>query len=149
MIWALIIAGGIVALAFFLLMDVATMPARERAGSIGAAGYGKTRAVTRSSVLDDGTFRDRALVPMKTGLARAVLRITRGPASSRSRTSCIAPACTASSLRRAIWPRRFLCFLGFVGQVFASVAGVAGSKACCSGSWAPSSASCSRTRSSR
>ena len=34
MIWPLILAGGIVALAFFLLMDIATQPARERTGSI-------------------------------------------------------------------------------------------------------------------
>jgi tight adherence protein C len=132
MIWTLIIAGGIVALAFFLLMDVATMPARERAGSIRrAAGYGKTRAVTRSSVLDDGTFRDRALVPMKTGLARAVLRIT-----PRASVESVTNKLHRAGLHRKFSPTGYLaskavlCFLGFVGgQVFAGVAGIAGSKA--------------------
>ena len=62
MVWLLIIAGGTVALAFFLLMDLATLAARERSGSIRrAAGYGKTRTVSSSRVLDDGTFKDRAL----------------------------------------------------------------------------------------
>ena len=30
MFWLLILAGGTIALAFFLLMDIATVPARER-----------------------------------------------------------------------------------------------------------------------
>src|SRR5262245_35396187 len=132
MIWLLIIAGGVVALAFFLLMDLATLPARERSGSIRrAAGYGKTRAVSGSSVLDDGTFRDRALMPMKTGLARAVLRIT-----PRASVESVSNKLLAAGLNRKVSPTTYLAskailgFVGFVGgQVFASIAGALASKA--------------------
>jgi tight adherence protein C len=132
MIWTLIIAGGAVALAFFLLMDIATLPSRERAGSIRrAAGYGKNRVISSSSVLDDGTFRDRALIPMKTGLARGVLRIT-----PRASVETVTNKLLRAGLNRKVSPtgylasKAILCFLGFVGgQVFASLAGALASKA--------------------
>jgi tight adherence protein C len=132
MIWTLIIAGGAVAFAFFLLMDLATLPARERMGSIRrAAGYGKTRTVSNSSVLDDGTFKDRALTPMKTGLARAVLRIT-----PRASVETVTNKLMRAGLNRKVSPTGYLAskailgFLGFVGgQVFASLAGALASKA--------------------
>jgi tight adherence protein C len=132
MIWPLLIAGGAVALAFFLLMDLATVPARERAGSIRrAAGYGKTRAITSSSVLDDGTFRDRALVPMKTSLARVVLRVT-----PRASVETVSNKLLSAGLNRRVSPTGYLAskailgFFGFVGgQVFASLAGALASKA--------------------
>jgi tight adherence protein C len=132
MIWTLIIAGGAVAFAFFLLMDLATLPARERMGSIRrAAGYGKTRTVSNSSVLDDGTFKDRALTPMKTGLARAVLRIT-----PRASVETVTNKLMRAGLNRKLSPTGYLAskailgFLGFVGgQVFASLAGALASKA--------------------
>jgi tight adherence protein C len=132
MIWPLIIAGGAVALAFFLLMDLATLPARERMGSIRrAAVYGKTRTVSRSSLLDDGTFKDRALMPMKTGLARAVLRIT-----PRASVETVTNKLMRAGLNRKVSPTGYLAskailgFLGFVGgQVFASLAGALASKA--------------------
>jgi tight adherence protein C len=131
MIWTLIIAGGAVALAFFLLMDLATLPARERMGSIRrAAGYGRTRVVSSSSVLDDGTFKDRALMPMKTGLARAVLRIT-----PRASVESVTNKLIAGGLNRKVTPTTYLAskailgFFGFVGgQVVASLAGVLASK---------------------
>jgi tight adherence protein C len=132
MIWTLIIAGGAVAFAFFLLMDLATLPARERMGSIRrAAGYGKTRTASNSSVLDDGTFKDRALTPMKTGLARAVLRIT-----PRASVETVTNKLMRAGLNRKVSPTGYLAskailgFLGFVGgQVFASLAGALASKA--------------------
>jgi tight adherence protein C len=132
MLWLLILAGGSVALAFFLLMDVASQPARERSSSIRrAAAYGKSRVVARSSVLDDGTFKDRALVPMKTGLARAVLRIT-----PRASVETVTNKLLAAGLNRKVSPTSYLAskavlgFLGFVGgQVFASLAGALASKA--------------------
>jgi tight adherence protein C len=132
MLWLLILAGGSVALAFFLLMDVASQPARERSSSIRrAAAYGKSRVVARSSVLDDGTFKDRALVPMKTGLARAVLRIT-----PRASVETVTNKLLAAGLNRKVSPTSYLAskavlgFLGFVGgQVFANLAGALASKA--------------------
>jgi tight adherence protein C len=132
MIWPLIIAGGAVALAFFLLMDIATVPARERMSSIRrAAGYGKTRAVSSSTVLDDGTFKDRALLPMKTGLARAVLRIT-----PRANVETVTNKLLRAGLNRKVSPTGYLAskailgLVGFIGgQVFASVGGALASKA--------------------
>jgi tight adherence protein C len=132
MVFLLILAGGSVALAFFLLMDVASQPARERSSSIRrAAAYGKSRVVARSSVLDDGTFKDRALVPMKTGLARAVLRIT-----PRASVETVTNKLLAAGLNRKVSPTSYLAskavlgFLGFVGgQVFASLAGALASRA--------------------
>ena len=132
MIWLLILAGGSVALAFFLLMDVATQPARERSGSIRrAAAYGKSRVVSASSVLDDGTFRDRALLPMKTGLARAVLRIT-----PRASVETVTNKLLRAGLNRKLSPTSYLAskailgVSGFVGgQIFASVAGALAARA--------------------
>jgi tight adherence protein C len=132
MLWLLIIAGASIALAFFLLLDIATLPARERVGSIRrAAGYGKHRVAASSRLLDDGTFRDRALMPMKTGLARAVLRIT-----PRASVETVSNKLLRAGLNRKVSPTSYLaskavlCFLGFVGgQVFATIAGVLASKA--------------------
>lgn len=131
MIWPLIIAGGTIALAVFLLADVATLPARERTSSIRrAVGYGKRRALTSRSVLDDETFTDRALLPMKTGLARAVLRI-----SPRSSVETVTNKLMRAGLSRKVSPTSYLAskallalggFLG--GQVVAGVVGANGSK---------------------
>jgi tight adherence protein C len=82
-------------------------------------------------VLDDGTFKDRALVPMKTGLARAVLRIT-----PRASVETVTNKLLAAGLNRKVSPTSYLAskavlgFLGFVGgQVFANLAGALASKA--------------------
>ncbi|MGH3022670.1 MAG: type II secretion system F family protein [Gaiellaceae bacterium] len=125
MFWLLLIAGGSVALAFFLLMDVATAPARERTSSIQrAATYGRTR-IPRPGVLDDGTFRDRALVPFTTGLARVVLRVT-----PRASVESINRKLLNAGLARKVSPTGFLAskgIFGFVsflgGQVFAGLTG--------------------------
>jgi tight adherence protein C len=132
MIWLLILAGGAVALAFFVLMDVATLPARQRSSSIRrAAGYGKSRTVARTNVLDDGTFKDRALVPMKTGLARVVLRI-----SPRASVETVTNKLLAAGLNRKVSPTTYLAskgvfaLLGFIGgQVFAGLTGALASRA--------------------
>jgi tight adherence protein C len=132
MLWLLVLAGGTLALAFFVLMDVATLPARQRSSAIRrAVGYGKSRVTPRASVLDDGTFKDRALVPMKTGLARAVLRIT-----PRASVETVTNKLLAAGLNRKVSPTTYLAskalfaILGFVGgQVFAGLAGALASKA--------------------
>jgi tight adherence protein C len=132
MIWLLLIAGGSVALAFFLLMDVATAPARERLGSIRrAASYGKARVPRGNPLVDDGTFRDRALVPMKTSLARVVLRV-----SPRASVDSVTYKLLNAGLNRRISPTGFLASKAllalaafFGGQVVAGVAGVLASKA--------------------
>ncbi|MGH2995362.1 MAG: type II secretion system F family protein [Gaiellaceae bacterium] len=128
MLW-LVLAGFSVALAAFLLVDVATLPARERMGSIRrAAHYGRYRAVPGE--LDDGTFKDRALVPMKTGLARAVLRVTPGGNVDRVATKLL-----NAGLGRKVSPSGFLASKAlfaiggfFGGQVVAGAMGALASK---------------------
>jgi tight adherence protein C len=130
MLWLLLIAGASVGLAFFLLMDVATAPARERLGSIRrAATYGRTR-IPHGGRLDDESFRDRALVPMKTSLARVVLRV-----SPRATVDSVTHKLLNAGLSRRVSPTGFLASKalfavgGFIGgQVAAGVAGVLASK---------------------
>jgi tight adherence protein C len=123
----LLLAGASVGLAVYLLMDLVTQPARERVGSIRrAATYGKNR-VPIGSILDDGTFKDRALTPMKTGLARAVLRIT-----PRASIETVSTKLLNAGLNRRVSPTTYLAskaivgFIGFVGgQVVAQATGQA------------------------
>jgi tight adherence protein C len=132
MIWPLLIAGGTIALAFFLLINVATFHARERTSSVRrAVGYGRNRVVTTRSVLDGETFTDRALLPMKTGLARMVLRI-----SPRSSVETVTNKLMRAGLSRKVSPTGYLASkallaLGGVlgGQVVAGAVGANGSKA--------------------
>jgi tight adherence protein C len=91
-----------------------------------AATYGKNRVVA-GSMLDDGTFRDRALTPMKTGLARAVLRIT-----PRASIETVSTKLLNAGLNRRVSPTTYLAskavvgFVGFVGgQIFAQASGQA------------------------
>jgi tight adherence protein C len=126
----LLLAGASVALATFLLVDVATLPARQRQGSIRRAStYGRSRVV--AGPLDEGSFRDRAIAPMKTNLARAVLRITPGGSVERVSTKLM-----MAGLGRKISPTGFLASkavfgLGgfFGGQVVAGAVGGLSSKA--------------------
>jgi tight adherence protein C len=127
MTWLLLLAGASVGLAVYLLMDIMTLSARERVGSIRrAATYGKNR-VPIGSMIDDGTFRDRAIAPMKTGLARAVLRIT-----PRASIETVSTKLLNAGLNRKVSPTTFLAskavvgFVGFVaGQVVAQATGQA------------------------
>jgi tight adherence protein C len=116
MTWLLLLAGASVGLAVYLLMDLVTLPTRERVGSIRrAATYGKAR-VPVGSMLDDGTFKDRALTPMKTGLARVVLRIT-----PRASIETVSTKLLNAGLNRRVSPTTYLAskaivgFIGFVG----------------------------------
>jgi tight adherence protein C len=127
MTWLLLLAGASVGLAVYLLMDLVTQPARERVGSIRrAATYGKNR-IPVGSMLDDGTFKERALTPMKTGLARVVLRIT-----PRASIETVSTKLLNAGLNRKVSPTTYLAskaivgFIGFVaGQVVAQATGQA------------------------
>jgi tight adherence protein C len=126
----LLLAGASVALAVFLLVDVVTLPSRERLGSIRrAAHYGRARVTPHT--LEEGSFQERALRPMKTGLARAVLRLTPG-----SNIFTVSNKLLNAGLARTVSPTGFLASKaliavgGFlVGQLVAGVAGVLASKA--------------------
>lgn len=129
MLW-LLVAGASVALAFFLLVDVVTLPSRERLGSIRrAANYGRTR-VPHGQLNDEGTFRDRAVAPFLLRLARGVMRVTPGASIDRISTKLL-----NAGLARTVPPTTFLAskaliaFGGFIGgQVVAGLAGALASK---------------------
>jgi len=71
----LVLALTSLGLAVYLVGEVATLPARQRQGSIRrAAEYGNQRRVTNPFALT-GSFRERALGPMTTNLARVALRV--------------------------------------------------------------------------
>ena len=74
----LLLALALVSLgtAVFLLGEIVTLPVRERTGSMRrAASYGKTHRV--QDIVNTESLRDRALLPLKEKLARAVLRVNR------------------------------------------------------------------------
>jgi tight adherence protein C len=122
----LILAGCSAGLAFFLLMDVATAPARERMGSIRrAATYGSSRSSRRSGRLDNESFRERALVPMTTGIARVVLRL-----SPRATAETVTTKLLNAGVSRRLSPTGFLAAKGLLavggflgGQLLAGAMG--------------------------
>jgi tight adherence protein C len=129
MLW-LFLAGASVALAMFLLIDVATLPARERLGSIRrAAGYGRSRFVPGRPD-DPGNFRERAMLPFLTAVARVVTRVTPGASADR-----VAHKLLAAGLGRKVSPTVFLASKALVagggflaGQVAAGALGALASK---------------------
>jgi tight adherence protein C len=122
----LILAGCSAGLAFFLLMDVATAPARERMGSIRrAATYGSSRSSRRSGRLDNESFRERALVPLTTGIARVVLRL-----SPRATAETVTTKLLNAGVSRRLSPTGFLAAKGLLavggflgGQLLAGAMG--------------------------
>jgi tight adherence protein C len=126
----LLLAGASVALAAFLVVEVVTLPARERMGSIRrAAGYGRSRfLLTNTNEL--GNFRERAVLPFLTSLARVVMRITPGASADRVTVKLL-----NAGLGRTISPTAFLAAKGLfalggfiAGQVVAGVLGGLASK---------------------
>lgn len=105
----LLLAGASVALATFLVVDVVTLPARQRQGSIKrAAHYGRSRFI--AGPLEDGNFRERTIDPMKTGLARAVIRISPGANIERTTTRLM-----SAGLGRRVSPTSFLASKALFG----------------------------------
>jgi tight adherence protein C len=95
------LAALLVGLAVFLLAEVVTLPARERAGSIRrAVGYGRLRAASTDG---DRAFKERALVPLAAGLARAALRVT-----PRATTETVGLKLLRAGLGRKLSPTGFL-----------------------------------------
>src|SRR6187402_3321936 len=71
----LLFAIASLGLAVFLIGEAATLPARERHGSIRrAATYGRSRR--RTSGRPEESFGARVVEPMKLGLAQAVLKVS-------------------------------------------------------------------------
>ena len=118
----LTLAALLVGLAVFLLAEVVTLPARERAGSIRrAVGYGRTG--TGAARHDSASFRERVLVPLAGSLAQAALRVDR-----RATTEAVNLKLINAGLGRKVSATGFLAskaalaLVGFlVGQLVAGL----------------------------
>jgi tight adherence protein C len=99
----LVLALASLGLAVYLLGEVATLPARQRQGSIRrAATYGESRRPINPFAAQAG-FRERAVGPAATALARGVLRI-----SPKSTVDSINSKLLAAGLGRKVSPTTFL-----------------------------------------
>ena len=98
----LLLGVASIGLAAFLVAEVVTLPARERAGSLRrAARYGRVRGRTPLAGRED--FRQRAIQPLATSLARGVLR-----ASPRATVESVSLKLLAAGLGRTVSPTAFL-----------------------------------------
>ena len=107
----LLLAIGIVMLAAaaFLVGEVTTVAARERHSSLRrAASYGATRGQV-TATFGPGSFRQRALDPAKTSLARLVLR-----ANPRSSVDSITLKLLGAGMGRTLSPTGFLAAKGLL-----------------------------------
>jgi tight adherence protein C len=105
-------------LAAFLIGEVATLPARQREGNLRrASSYGRSRGKTSGQGQE--SFRERAVEPMKMGMAHAVLKL-----SPRMTVDKVSRRLMGAGVGRAFSPTSFLAskaFLGvggFVGGMF-------------------------------
>ena len=111
-------------LAAFLIGEVATLPARQREGNLRrASSYGRRRRA--SSGQGQESFRERAVEPMKMGLAHAVLKL-----SPRMPVDKVSRRLMGAGVGRTLSPTSFLAgkavfaVLGFMGGTF--LGGIAG-----------------------
>jgi tight adherence protein C len=99
----LVLALATLGLAVYLVGEVATLPARQRQGSIRrAATYGESRRPINPFAAQTG-FRERAVGPAATALARGVLRV-----SPKSTVDSINSKLLAAGLGRKVSPTAFL-----------------------------------------
>jgi tight adherence protein C len=111
-------------LAAFLIGEVATLPARQREGNLRrASSYGRHRRA--SSGQGQESFRERAVEPMKMGLAHAVLKL-----SPRMSVDKVSRRLMGAGVGRTLSPTSFLAgkavfaVVGFMGGTF--LGGIAG-----------------------
>jgi tight adherence protein C len=124
MVFVLAFAIASLGLAVFLIGEAATLPARERYGSIRrAANYGRSRR--RIGVRPEETFGDRVVAPLKMGLAHGVLKV-----SPRMTVDSVSSRLMGAGLGRVVSPTTFLaskaaCAIGgvFGGLVLGRMAG--------------------------
>ena len=106
----LVLALASLGLAVYLLGEVATLPARQRQGSIRrAANYGRSRRLVNPFAQTAG-FRERAMGPAVTSLARVVLRL-----SPKSTVDSINLKLLGAGLGRSFSPTAFLATKGILG----------------------------------
>jgi tight adherence protein C len=118
MIFLLVFGLASLGLAAYLIGEVATLPARQREGSLRrAATYGHRRKAA-SGHGQEG-FRERAVEPMKMGLAHAVLKL-----SPRMTVDKVSRRLMGAGVGRAFSPTTFLAskavfaLAGFLGGMF-------------------------------
>jgi tight adherence protein C len=118
----LILGLAFLALAVYLVGEVATAPSRERRGSLKrAATYGDARMAAPG--MREQSFGERVVAPMRMTLARAVLRVNR-----RSSVDKVGTKLLGAGLGRTISPQTFLATKamaacgGFVGGAFLGAA---------------------------
>src|SRR5829696_5582969 len=98
----LILGLAFLALAVYLVGEVATAPSRERRGSLKrAAAYGDSRMGTTG--MREAGFGERVIAPMRMSLAHTVLRVNR-----RSSVSKVSTKLLGAGLGRVISPQTFL-----------------------------------------
>jgi tight adherence protein C len=118
----LVLALASLGLAVYLLGEVATLPARQRQGSIRrAANYGRSRRLVNPFAQTAG-FRERAMGPAATSLARVVLRL-----SPKSTVDSINLKLLGAGLGRSFSPTAFLATKGILavsGLLLGLMAGV-------------------------
>jgi tight adherence protein C len=102
MFFVLVFALASLGLAVFLIGEAATLPARERYGSIRrAANYGRSRR--QAGAVGQESFGDRVVEPMKMGLAQAVLKV-----SPRLTVATVSRKLMGAGLGRVVSPTTFL-----------------------------------------
>ena len=118
MFFLLVFGLASLGLAAYLIGEVATLPARQREGNLRrASNYGRSRG--KSSGQGQESFRERAVEPMKMGMAHAVLKL-----SPRMTVDKVSRKLMGAGVGRAITPTSFLAskalvaVLGFVGGTF-------------------------------
>src|SRR6266545_4500821 len=116
MIFLLVFGLASLGLAAYLIGEVATLPARQREGSLRrAATYGHRRRAAPGQSQEG--FRERAVEPMKMGLAHAVLKL-----SPRMTVDKVSRRLMGAGVGRAFSPTSFLAskavfaILGFLGK---------------------------------
>jgi tight adherence protein C len=111
----LLLALASLALAVFLIGEVATLPTRQRQGSIRrAATYGSKKKSVNQMVAQAG-IRERAVSPAATAMARVVLRV-----SPKATLDGINAKLLAAGLGRRLSPTTFLAAKGItaIGGLF-------------------------------
>jgi tight adherence protein C len=118
MIFLLVFGLASLGLAAYLIGEVATLPARQREGSLRrATQYGRSRRASTGPAQEG--FRERAVEPMKMSMAHAVLKL-----SPRMTVDKVSRRLMGAGVGRAISPTSFLAskalfgVLGFVGGTF-------------------------------
>jgi tight adherence protein C len=115
MVLILFLAIASLAAAVFLIGEAATLPARERHGSIRrAATYGRSRRP--ASGRPEETFGARVVDPMKMGLAHGVLKV-----SPRLTVEAVSARLMGAGLGRVLSPTTFLA-----AKAAAAIGGVVG-----------------------